>query len=130
MLRSLVIPGWGQVYNHAWWKAAGVALGEGYLIARIVDDSRALDRLRGEVDQAGLSGDADREQTLSDEYNARADRFVGRQWLLGAVVAYALTDAYIDAHFRNFRIEFEHDPALPAGDAKAAGLRVSWQERF
>jgi uncharacterized protein DUF5683 len=127
MMRSLVVPGWGQAYNHAWWKAAGVALTEGYLIARIVEDSRALNRLQRDVD---LTSDPAREQMLSDEYIARSDRYVGRQWILGAVVAYALTDAYIDAHFRNFRIEFEHDPALPAGDADAAGLRVSWQEKF
>ena len=130
MLRSLVVPGWGQAYNGAWWKAAGIALTEGYLIARIAGDARDLGRLQREVDQAGLSGNSLQEQTLADEYNARSDRYVGRQWLLGAMLAYSLTDAYIDAHFRNFRIEFEHDPALPAGDAKAAGLRVSWQEKF
>ena len=130
MFRSLVLPGWGQLHNHAWFKAAVIGGTEWTLIARLVDDRRALDRLSDEIDASRLAGDAALEASLTAEFNARSDRFVGRQWWLGALLAYSLLDAYIDAHFRHFRIDLKDDPALPKEDRGAAGLRLSWQERF
>jgi Family of unknown function (DUF5683) len=115
MARSLVIPGWGQWHNRQWFKALLVAGGEGYVVARLVEDQRALDRTLGELAAARAAQDAVREEALVNEYNARLDQRLGRQWLLGAVLAYALVDAYVDANFRGFDVEFKTDPALPAG---------------
>jgi len=120
MARSLLVPGWGQLHNHAWIKAAVVAGVEGLLIGRILDDQRQLDRLLGEVDVARHGSDADLLNALVNEYNDRLDQRLARQWLLGGVVAYALVDAYVDANFRGFDVEFRHDPALPQG-APAGG---------
>ena len=129
MARSLLVPGWGQEHNHAWLKALLVASAEGLLGVRIVQDQRALDGLLRDIDlakadeAAGLA-DADpvrvgaaqaRRFALTNEYNSRLDQRLGRQWLLGAVVAYAMVDAYVDANFRGFDVEFGKDPALPAG---------------
>ena len=36
------------------------------------------------------------------------------------MIAYALVDAYVDAHFRGFDVEFRNDPALPAGTSPNA----------
>jgi hypothetical protein len=58
-------------------------------------------------------------------YNDRLDRMVSREWLLGGVVVYALADAFVDAHFRDFKIEFEYDPALPKGTPGASGVRLA-----
>jgi len=115
MARSLVIPGWGQWHNRQWFKALLVAGGEGYFVSRLVQDQRALDRTLGEIAAARAAHDAVREEALVNEYNARLDQRLGRQWLLGAVLAYALVDAYVDANFRGFDVEFKTDPALPAG---------------
>ncbi len=113
MLRSLLIPGWGQVHNRAWLKAAGVAGTETWLISSILRDQRDLDGLLSEVESARLAQDEARYAAAANRYNARLDTYVGRQWLLGGLLAYALVDAYVDAHFRNFDLEFKHDPALP-----------------
>ena len=126
MARSLVIPGWGQAHNHAWFKALAVAGIEGYYGSRIVQDQRALDRLFRQINEteaARLASDdpaeqsrlADLQNQLANDYNARLDLRLGRQWLLGAALAYALVDAYVDANFRGFDVEFQNDPALPAG---------------
>lgn len=115
MARSLVVPGWGQWHNRQWVKALLVAGGEGYFVARLVEDQRALDRMLTELAAARAAHDAVREEALVNEYNARLDQRLGRQWLLGAVLAYALVDAYVDANFRGFEVEFKTDPALPAG---------------
>ena len=115
MARSLLIPGWGQVHNRAWLKALLVAGTEGYLGARIAQDQRELDRLTRELADARARFDQQGEAELVNEYNARLDQRLGRQWLLGAALAYALVDAYVDANFRGFDVEFKNDPALPAG---------------
>ena len=44
-------------------------------------------------------------------------------------LVYSLVDAYVDAHFRNFKIEFETDPALE-GRQPNTGARVGWELRF
>jgi hypothetical protein len=130
MLRSLVVPGWGQATNGAWIKAVGIAAGEGTLAVKIVQDRRELRRLDQAVQEARASGDELLELEAVDAYNSRLDRAVSRQWLLGAVVAFALLDAYIDAHFRGFKAEFEDDPALPAGAPSQGKVRLSLRWSF
>jgi hypothetical protein len=137
MLRSLLLPGWGQMYNGAWYKAGAVAAGEVWMGARIYDDTQALHDLQDQIDQARLDGDPDRETALVNEYNARLDQRIANSWLLGAVLVYAMVDAYVDAHFRGFEVEFKHDPALPNGpppDTPSGGgsgsLRLGLRWRF
>jgi hypothetical protein len=134
MLRSLVVPGWGQLHNGSWIKALGVATGEGILIARIIDDNQALNDLNAQIDAARANGDANAEAVAIEAYNSRLNDLNSRAWLLGGVVAYALLDAYIDAHFRNFDIEFKRDPALPGGvpppPGKKSGLMTAGETRL
>ena len=130
MLRSLAIPGWGQAYNGAWVKAGVVATVEGVLIWKVADDQRALNQLAGNVSRARELGDEDLEASAVAAYNQRLDSALTREFLLGAAVVYALVDAYVDAHFKNFKIEFETDPALPGGPPPAGGARVGWEWSF
>ena len=113
MLRSLVVPGWGQLHNHAWFKAAGVAGTEGWLIRSILRDRGTLDALRRDVDAAFARNDEAAYIAAANRYNSKLDAYVGGQWLLGGLLTYALVDAYVDAHFRHFELEFRSDPALP-----------------
>jgi hypothetical protein len=115
MARSLVVPGWGQLHNGSWIKAIGVATGEGVLISRMVNDNQALDDLNRSIEEARAAGDEVAEVAAVGAYNSRLDELVRRQWLFAALLTYSLLDAYIDAHFRNFDIEFGRDPALPGG---------------
>jgi hypothetical protein len=145
MARSLIIPGWGQLHNGSWLKAGLVAAAEGWLGVKIVQDQRRLDDLLGDIGplQAvppdSLNSDERRLlNALVNEYNGVLDQRLGRQWLLGGVLAYALVDAYVDAHFRNFDLEFQHDPALPPGSSPAHpadrggrfGFRVALRRHF
>ena len=124
MLRSLLVPGWGQLHNRAWIKAALVAGGEGALIANLVRDSRDLQVLERAVLDAEASGNVVDENLAVERYNARLDKYVGRQWLLGGLLVYALVDAYVDAHFVHFKFEFDHDPARPTE------VRMGLEKRF
>lgn len=129
MMRSLVIPGWGQLANHSWVKATLVAGSETGLILGISNDYKDLDALQTAVDQARLEGNSDNEVAAVNAYNAKLDQVVRREWLLGGVLVFALMDAYVDAHFRDFDIEFKHDPALPEGvptSSKETRLGLRW----
>jgi hypothetical protein len=125
MLRSLVLPGWGQLHNGSWLKAGLLGGGEVWIIGGLVEDDRRVRQLKAEAEQAKAGGDNGRYNTAVDEYNSRLNRFVSREWLLGGLLAYTLMDAYVDAHFRNFKVEFEHDPALPGGLPAAGQTRLS-----
>ena len=144
MARSLIVPGWGQLHNRSWIKAGLVAAAETWLGVSIVKDQRRLDDLLQEIDATHAGPDSTaserrrREAALVTEYNALLDQRLGRQWLLGGVLAYALVDAYVDAHFRDFDLEFQNDPALPPGSSPAApakqknrlGFRVAIRRHF
>jgi hypothetical protein len=62
--------------------------------------------------------------SLAGSYNTLVNAQVARLWLLGGVLAYAMVDAYVDAHFRNFKLEFEYDPALPGGKPASGRTRL------
>jgi len=127
MLRSLVLPGWGQVHNRAWLKALGVVAGEVSLGLGIRNDERELDRLSAAADAAQEANDEDAFLAAVSAYNVRLDSSIRRRWLLGALLAYALLDAYVDAHFRHFDVEFDTDPPLPGGAPPAGGkLSMRW----
>jgi hypothetical protein len=131
MLRSMVVPGWGQVYNHQWFKAGAIVAAEGSMIWRVIDDQQTLAALSKNVDLAREIGDSDLEEAAVTAYNNQLDSASTRQWLLALMITYSMVDAYVDAHFRNFKIEFERDPALPDGDAsQGIGVRAGWEWGF
>jgi uncharacterized protein DUF5683 len=169
MLRSLLIPGWGQAHNHAWVKGALLAAGDGSLRVRWIHDERRLSRLNRDanarlgdltaaaVDTAAagaeyraalasgdpqrisaaqdallsanlrLAGVSDAYNNVVNTYNALLQSSINRRWLVGGVIVYALLDAYVDAHLRNFDIDFQIDPALPGGTQSPGGrVRLRW----
>ena len=40
VIRSLIIPGWGQLYNHQWWKVPIIYAGLGLLVDGIIFNQR------------------------------------------------------------------------------------------
>ncbi len=124
MLRSLVIPGWGQATNHAWWKAAVIGGAQAWLGIQSLADLRAVRRFERDVNAARADSDRVAENTAIDRYNDRLQQLNNHEWLLGAVTTYALVDAYVDAHFRGFKREFQRDPALADTARTGAGIRL------
>ena len=104
LLRSAVLPGWGQYYNGRPFKAllfGGAATG--FAVAAVGD----------------LSGPAGESLPQSDDRAARRNtRFL---YLIGTVT-FAALDAFVDAHLADVKIE----PIVGAG-GDAALLRVRWR---
>ena len=81
LLRSAVLPGWGQVYNRQYWKAAGVVAVHAVLLERAMHFNRL--------------------------YKERNDRTLRRTrntfyWLLGAAYVLNLLDAFVEAYLFGF----------------------------
>ena len=130
MIRSAILPGWGQLHNGSWLKALALAGVEGTLGYKMVNDADELNRLNAQVEAARAASDADAELQAVIAYNDRQSALVGRQWLFGGVLLYAMMDAYVDAHFRHFDVEFKHDPALPEGVPVRPQARLSYRWSF
>jgi len=132
MLRSAIVPGWGQFHNGAWIKGLAIVGLEAWVGLKLLDDQRELDDLSALADEARRNGDTVLEDAAIEQYNAKLDTFIGRQWLMGGLIGYALLDAYIDAHFRDFDVGFRGDPALPEGkpDAGKGGGKLFLRWRF
>jgi hypothetical protein len=116
MLRSVLVPGWGQWANGKHLKAIVVAGGEGYLIYRAVHAGRLESDAR---DQA--KRDPDRETAWlaeADKFNEERRKYTW--WGIFAVVL-SMGDAYVDAHLRGFDVEFEPQDQ---GKGWRAGVRL------
>jgi len=84
LLRSLAIPGWGQVYNKKYFKAIIVAGGQGTLLGTaIVEWKRATDAKK-DLDLEG--------------YRIHTNNRNMLLWLYAAATVVSILDAYVDAH--------------------------------
>ncbi len=81
VLRSAILPGWGQVYDRAYWKAAGYLAVDGYLFYR----AHQADRKYRDTGQT----------RFREEYSKFS-------WYFGAAYLLTLADAYAGAYLFKF----------------------------
>jgi len=108
MLRSLVLPGWGQFYNEKYSKAifvfgveAGLALGASYQN----DQMHRFDKKR----------DAE----VAKFYRNDRNRLI---WWLAGFVLFSMGDAYVDAHL----FDYDISPRLSLSVSPAMELTLRW----
>ena len=85
MLRSLVVPGWGQFYNGKWFKGILIGGTEIGLITNAVIQN-----------QLAVQSETELEKEFYQENRSLSI------WWLGAAILYSITDAFVDAHLYNF----------------------------
>ncbi len=93
MLLSALIPGGGQFYNESYWKGGLVAAAEITLASFTVREQLLL----GDVAEAWSGAERDSVYTVCRN---RRNVFA---FFTGAVIGYAVADAYVDAHMFGFR---------------------------
>ena len=108
MLRSLILPGWGQATNDQWIKAGIAVAVEGTLLAGIIADTAELNDL------------AEEDPRRSDVIDDRQAKW----WWLGGAVFLSMVDAYVSAHLRDFDIAPE--PVSLQDGGVGLGARVSF----
>lgn len=100
LLRSAVMPGWGQFYNDEPVKGlvlGGIELG---LLALLVEEHIATERARDDFIESGDPADEDR-------YLSHRESRLDLIWLTSAAWLYGMLDAYVDAHLFGFVQENE-----------------------
>lgn len=111
LVKSMVVPGWGQITNRRYLKAA-IAIGlETWFIYGVAYEwtkmNDALDRLR--TDSTDF-------QAFPD-YNFHRGNRADYLWSLGITVFVSMFDAYVDAHLRPYDDDTIPDVQPPPGVA-------------
>ena len=111
LLRSVVVPGWGQFYNHKYIKSAVVCVAESYFIVRAVywwrETERQYDRVLATTNQG-------QQYSIYQTYRGRRDDFL---WAAGVTIFVSMFDAYVDAHLAGFDVDVTPDFRDPKGGA-------------
>lgn len=123
VLRSLVVPGWGQWYNEKKWKALLVLGTEtGFIGAAIWHNQRVVTPLD---ESTGVYTEEYKEQYKNFHINMR-NQYV---WYLAGAILFSLADAYVDAHLFNFDesidLSFRTIGVSGAESQFAVGLKLS-----
>lgn len=96
LLRSIVVPGWGQWTNGKKQKAAIVVAVEGYFFTKaLIWRGRALDRAHT-WENSCLDGTCD--NAAFNDYSSARDKRNYFYWLTGFTVFISMFDAYADAY--------------------------------
>lgn len=115
MIRSLILPGWGQIYNRKFIKALVFLGGETYFMSRFLDLN---DELRTLESTSGVSA-----LDIEDKEQERN----GWGWLFGAGYFLAMGDAFVDAHLDGVSIDEEFSVKLLSNKQKS---RLSLQLQY
>ncbi len=99
VLRSAILPGWGQIYNESYWKAPVVWGFAAYFIAIWIQNNNKYVTNRDLFIQ---SPEVNRFRLLRDFYRDQRDLFA---IYLGITYFLNLVDAYVDAQLFDFTVE-------------------------
>jgi len=100
LLRSLALPGWGQLYNEQYIKSALAAAAEGLLVAgAVIEHGRAEDDHSIYQD---LSRSDEVREAAWRRYSRRIDKRNTYLWYYAGFKFLSAIDAYVDAHLYRF----------------------------
>lgn len=101
LLRSAFVPGWGQLYNRKYVKAAVFAVGESWLAYGIYNDWKDADEHERNF-KSPPPDDSEYQVIEFAKYEDARDRRNLKMWILAATIFYSMFDAFVDAHLSDF----------------------------
>jgi hypothetical protein len=111
LLRSAVIPGWGQFYNSEPLKGLGYGALQAGLLGWVLYENNRADEAR---ENHRLTGDPAWEQAYEEHYNRRRSLI----WYTAGAWVLSMLDAYVDAYLFGFEAEnrsFDRNAGLALG---------------
>jgi hypothetical protein len=113
LLRSAVLPGWGQFYNDEY--AKGILLGAAStgLLTWLLMENGAANSARDDFEETG-------DPAFEQDYETHKQRRLDLIWYTSAAWLYTMLDAYVDAHLFAFDIENDNY-------GKISGIRVGFE---
>lgn len=100
LIRSVAFPGWGQLYNEKYIKAALVFGVEATYIALAADEWRKRDFHKGNYQKAPPN--SPEQYWEFDQYRFHEDRRNLYLWVVSGIIFLSMFDAYVDAHLYTF----------------------------
>ena len=97
ILRSAVIPGWGQIYNESYWKAPIVWGALGWFVYGWIESNNDYKFYRDKYLVSGLDSDLNVREFYKDQRDLFAV-YIGLTYFLNII------DAYVDAHLFDFDV--------------------------
>ncbi|MBN1448264.1 MAG: hypothetical protein JXA28_10075 [Bacteroidetes bacterium] len=124
VLRSAVLPGWGQFYNESYWKVPIVLGISGWMIYGIISEHQNFldyrDRYEATITEDNPAGDL-RLKRFREFYRDNRDTY---GWWLLVTYLLQIADAYVDAALFSFDVSEESSVTLlPA----PAGAAIQWR---
>jgi hypothetical protein len=104
VLRSAIIPGWGQLYSKSYWEIPLILGIGGYFVYEWIDNNRLYQDYRDQYDKSFTSTNPYGNQQLKyirEFYRDQRDAFA---WYLGLLYLLNLVDAFVDAHLYDFDV--------------------------
>src|SRR5665647_1362051 len=110
VLRSAVVPGWGQIYNQSYWKAP-IVLGIGaWLVYNWIQNNKNYKAYRNLYFQFPNNESQDHYMQFRNFYRDQRDLFT---IYMGITYLLQLIDAYVDAHLLDFTVEENYQLGFP-----------------
>jgi len=99
MIRSAILPGWGQVYNGKYIKALVYMGGESYFLLKFLELDDELNKLEEMYDLSLINGVSnDSTKRILNDIDDKEHERNGWGWLFAAGYLLAMGDAFVDAH--------------------------------
>ncbi len=105
MLRSALIPGWGQIYNKSYWKVPIIWAFASYFVYGWVQNNNLYKTYRDKY-LASLPSGVYVYKRYRDLYHDRRDLFA---IYLGLTYLLNIVDAYVDAELFDFDFQFNNN---------------------
>jgi hypothetical protein len=104
MMRSAIVPGWGQLHNGKWWKAILLGGAESAFIYGVFYEDhladQAAEKSRQRPDEESFW------RSVSSRHKANKRDYL---WWGAFTILLSVGDAYVDAHLRGFDVEFRDE---------------------
>lgn len=103
VLRSAIIPGWGQIYNESYWKTPIILGLTGYFIYGWIDNNKLYQDNKRLYNEALLSNSnlINGYKDSRDFYRDQRDMFI---FYIGLTYFLNMVDAYVDAQMFDFSV--------------------------
>ncbi len=127
MMRSAVVPGWGQLKNGSYLRALVVIGLEAAFFERLYFENRMVREYRDKAKHAS-------DESLVAFYQSRVDRHKGHRrdfiWWTSVLIGLSMGDAYVDAHLKQFDVRLQVEPDMGSTEAPDPGVRLGLSLSF
>jgi hypothetical protein len=128
LFKSLLVPGWGQIGNHRYVKAAFFIAVEGSCIASAIHFNRQFNDAKRLYESTETIAERNRRYPDLDQKRKSRNKWL---WYAGIATFVSMFDAYVDAHLSGSPLDKRNDKVnVDVGPDLDGGIRASVSYSF